>query len=342
MGTRRFAAFMLTFLVAASLTALGVRLITSGLAAMGCRQYRGSDAFLAYCDTEHFAYYEHGAMFLGLEPEATAALRRADVIFFGTSRVQFAFSTDAVRRYFKDRSIPFYLLGFSYGESAMLPMSIAQREHLRPKVAVMTTDPFFTPGGSPAARALVDSESSWTVRAKVWAEYASKKAFAAAQRAICSAAPSACPQNIGSLYRRYSDGTWIWRETWWGPAPPHPMPDDQLTLEAWPPSNAATDREYALRFLATAGVKPECAVITAPPNDYRNFESYAKSLGSAIGANIIIPQLSGLTGIDTSHLDWESATRWSQAFLTELDPIIRRCVGQQHGPSVTSSLDPSP
>src|ERR1035437_7450266 len=258
MGVRRFTGFILAFVIAGLLGAFVALFATWGSAFRSCRQYWGDDAYLAYCNNDKFAYYEHGALYLGLEPKAMAALRRAQVIFFGNSRVQHAFSTDAVRTYFKNRAISFYLLGFSYDEAGAFPMAIVQKQRLAPKVIIINTEEFFVPSAaSPVARELIDSDNALRLRVRVWGEYLAKKAFVAAQGAICSLIPSACTQSIGAIYRRYADGTWIWRGTYSDDAA-HPMPDDQSLLEAWSPPDAQRARDYALRFLAATGVKPDC------------------------------------------------------------------------------------
>src|ERR1700693_1381297 len=52
-----------------------------------------SDHYLGYCQTEGYGDYEHGAFWFGLEPAALDFAKRADVLFVGESKLQYAFST---------------------------------------------------------------------------------------------------------------------------------------------------------------------------------------------------------------------------------------------------------
>src|SRR5579862_3350807 len=52
-----------------------------------------ADRYLAYCNGANYADYEHGAFQFNLEPAVQEAVRNADVLFLGNSRVQVAFST---------------------------------------------------------------------------------------------------------------------------------------------------------------------------------------------------------------------------------------------------------
>jgi len=89
------------------------------------------------------ADYEHGAFYYGLEREAIANLKSADVIILGNSRAQAAFSTGALRDFFATRGIKYFLLGFGYGELSDLPLHLMKRNSVRPKVLVINADPFF-------------------------------------------------------------------------------------------------------------------------------------------------------------------------------------------------------
>jgi hypothetical protein len=44
--------------------------------------------------------------------------------------------------------------------------------------------------------------------------------------------------------------------------------------------------------------------------------------------SVVAPRLEGLKTFDGSHLDRESAERWSKAFLQASAAQIRRCVGR--------------
>src|SRR5262249_4877971 len=95
------------------------------------------DDFLAYCRSSHYGDYEHGALYYGLEPSARDNIRNAQVIFLGSSKIQAAFSSKAVRAYFGKHGIPFFVLGFGYGESSPFASAILKRLGASPKVLVI-------------------------------------------------------------------------------------------------------------------------------------------------------------------------------------------------------------
>ena len=129
--------YLVLFLAVSLLAGTGYRLIDLVVGTLGCRHTDAPGAFLAYCDTPSFGYYEHGAYYFGLEPEAVDRLKRAEVVFLGNSHAQFAFSTDEVESYFAKRTVPIYLLGLPYGEQGRFPLRLIEKYQLRPKLLVI-------------------------------------------------------------------------------------------------------------------------------------------------------------------------------------------------------------
>ena len=80
-----------------------------------------NDHFLAYCDSQRYADYEHGALFYGLERSAIDSIRSAEVLFIGNSKLQAAFSTKAVRDYFNAISVRFFVMGLAMVTRARSP-----------------------------------------------------------------------------------------------------------------------------------------------------------------------------------------------------------------------------
>ena len=90
----------------------------------------GNDHFLAYCDSQQYADYEHGALLYGLELSAIDSIRRAEVLFVGNSRLQAGFSTKAVRDYFNAINVRFFVMGFGYGEESTFSLAVLRKwEH---------------------------------------------------------------------------------------------------------------------------------------------------------------------------------------------------------------------
>ena len=88
----------------------------------------------------------------------------------------------------------------------------------------------------------------------------------------------------------------------------------------------ATARE----FLSHVAVDQACVILTDIPT-VNTKRGTAVAIASALGKELIAPELDGLQTYDGSHLDRPSAERWSQAFFQAAGPKIRRCLDKpQH------------
>jgi hypothetical protein len=74
-------------------------------------------------------------------------------------------------------------------------------------------------------------------------------------------------------------------------------------------------------------------ILTQVPNSVHDWKAYAFEMGRIIHAEVVFPELPGLSTIDTSHLTWSSAQRWSETFLEQADPLITRCTSAPSGAS---------
>src|SRR5262245_16855939 len=105
--------------------------------------------YLAACEKAGFTdEYEGGAIYYGLESEISEAIRNAQVIFVGNSKLQQAFSTQETSAYFAQQNIRFYVLGFTARNlGVVLPM--LKRKQASPSLLIVNADPFFYPQAGP-------------------------------------------------------------------------------------------------------------------------------------------------------------------------------------------------
>jgi hypothetical protein len=76
-------------------------------------------------------------------------------------------------------------------------------------------------------------------------------------------------------------------------------------------------------------VERSCVLFTiVPTNDTKRARAVA--LAQKLDVKFISPQIPGLTTFDHSHLDPESAARWSAAFFDQAEPARRRCLAATH------------
>jgi len=95
--------------------------------ALKCRTNSDPSTFLAYCNSNDYGDYEHGAFLWDLEPDAVKSLQATRILFLGNSRVQFAFSTDATNGYFRAKRTPYYLAGFDYYENMVFVQRLIEK-----------------------------------------------------------------------------------------------------------------------------------------------------------------------------------------------------------------------
>jgi hypothetical protein len=330
--------YLALFMAAAMSAGMVYRLADWGHDVLGCAVNRERGTFLAYCTSEQYGDYEHGAYYFDLEPEAVENLRNAKVLFLGNSRNQFVFSTDEVKRYFEERSIPFYVMGFGYDELNEFARELIEKYSLRPKVLIIVSDPFFSSGLSlPASQIAGDFGARWQPylgqfrvfrhlrQVRTFMDYVTKKIFNTLHPIICNLHAQLCVSHSPTIYRSASDGSWIWRNIF-APAEYGQLPIDPARQAALPKESATADQENAKRLFAAARVPRDCIVLTVVPNSKIDAEPYALEMGRLLGVRVELPKLNGLATIDHSHLTWTSAQRWSGTLLRKIDTQIARCV----------------
>ncbi|MBK6864881.1 MAG: hypothetical protein IPG91_15830 [Ideonella sp.] len=273
-----------------------------------------AQAFVADCNASAYGDYDHGAFWYDLEPDATRSAAEADVLFLGSSRLQFGLSTGATAEWFERHAIRYFLFGFSDTETVVYSTPLLERLRPRAKVVVINADRFFDDRISrPASEILGDeTRTGW--------RYRLKRAWQALHRGVCTALPRLCGNNT-VIYRSRADGSWQMN----GAAFQRPMPvsDGPATdLERW---NSFAG--LANTFVSGLGVPRECVLLTIVPT-VQTKRAEAKAIAEASGLTFIAPTLPGLTTFDGSHLDAASAERWSAAFLAAAGPKMHDCLAR--------------
>jgi len=271
----------------------------------------GSAAYLSDCTAANYGDYDHGAFWFGLEPEARRAAAEADVIVVGNSRLQFAFSGPGTAAWFSGSSIRYYLLGFSHSENVVYIGPLLSKIGPRAKVYVINVDRVFDDRLSPPTAQILQARD-------IQARYQEKRGWQALHKPLCGALPFLCGHKFG-VYRERSDGTW--RVAGAGPFEPSSVSEGRPSnVDRWPQYAALGEK-----FLAQLGVNRRCVLLTLVPTvDTKRAE--ATAIADALGLELFSPQVDGLRTFDGSHLDAESAERWSVAFLQAAGPRMRECI----------------
>lgn len=312
LSTRRFLIYI-SVLLMACVAGSGYQVRTRTIFACPADGY-SADRYLAYCNGANYADYEHGAFAFDLEPSVQDAVKNADVLFLGNSRVQVAFSTAPTERWFSRNSARYYLLGFSYYENALFEGKLLDRIHPRARVYVINVNDFFVPTESVPVRAILhDPRAS--------EEYRSKRFWQSVHEQICGTMLMLCGRRF-AIFRSRDTGAY-YTEGAVGPRVT-PVSYEATANQAALKANVAA----AVHFLSRVAEK-SCVILTIVPYVGTDIQT-ARAIASGLGLKLVSPEtLEGLQTYDGFHLDQPSAQRWSQAFFQAAGPELRSCLDSQ-------------
>lgn len=265
------------------------------------------DSYLAYCNGADFGDYEHGAFWFDLEPTVKPFVTSAAVLFLGDSYNQFAFSTDATRRWFSAAASTYYLLGFVFGENVTFEEKILLKLKPQAKVYVIPVDFFERSVTVPAKKVMYDPASRY--------EYERKYYWQLLHRHICENASFACG-NRTATFRSRKTGEYRRSGRERGLLEGTPVRYDHDI-------NQEKIKQYstsAKAFLSDLHVNRDCVILTTIPSVREHAFVYIPSIETAnavakeVGVSFVAPEFDGLRTSDGAHLDQSSAERWSDAF----------------------------
>lgn len=275
----------------------------------------GGDRYLAYCHAEQYGDYDHGAFWFALEPGIRDYVARAEVLFLGNSRVQFGFSGAATDAWMHALPARHFLLGFAYWENYTFERELVRRIGPRPAAYVINIDDFFETRETDVARSVMQNDS-------LRGHYRVKRIWQWPHRLLCSPLPALCGGNE-AFFRSLSTGEYQRFAADWERIPvAYEQSVDRRML--------ADYTARASQFLDSLPVSRGCIVMTIVPSSHTRMGT-ARALAQALGVEFVAPELPDLTTFDRSHLNVDSAGRWSTAFFETAGPRIRRCVDERRG-----------
>ena len=278
--------------------------------------------FLSYCHSTRYGDYEHRAFWYELIPDLIEPVRRADVLFLGNSRTQYAFSTPAIENYFDQNEITHYVFGFGMGSQNFVPEKMAEKYGLQPSAVIINADPFFTDHISKTNMNMMEESNL-----RDW-EYAAKGWLQKTQRDICKNKPEStaykffCTGIEETLYRNQENGHWrvkYFRKNKRIPVAIDNLQDLEVSLDQ--------AVRIAERFRKNLNISQGCMILTVTPRTATPL-AFARQLAERLKTPGIFPMPKNLLTVDDSHLDPDSAIRWSAELIRQASPILKNCVAQ--------------
>lgn len=277
-----------------------------------CPMKYDADHYLAYCHADHFGDYDHGAFWFDLEPGMRETASRADVLFLGSSRMQFGFSSDALDHWFAEQGRSHYLLGFAYWENYLFEGPLLHSIKASPKAIVINLDTFFEDKLTAPAEFI-------THDAGARERYESKRTWQDVHRRVCSAVSWICGDDQ-AFYRSRSTGEYRLN----GGRIEHATATYVDTVdEKLREHYVARARE----FIAGLPVPKDCVLLTIVPT-IGTPTGTAKAIAHDLGTELIAPPVEDIVTFDRSHMERSSAERWSQAFLGAAGPRLQECLAR--------------
>ena len=288
------------------------KLRVDGIFACSAEGY-ASDHYLADCNAGAYGDYDHGAFWFDLEPDAQRFVSRADVLFLGSSQLQFALSTPATVNWFATLKHSYYLLGFTHTENVSFTDPLLEKLNPEASVYVINVDRFFHSRETPPVAEIFHGKDSGD-------RYARKQLWQSVHRSVCTLIPATCGNQL-AVFRSRENGTWILKGS---------AGLNAADVSDGPATNQEQWDEFATlgqQFISKLPVENDCIVLTlAPWAGTRRAE--ATAIARALGLNLIAPNLEGLATYDGSHLDLPSRERWAAAFFNAAGPQIRQCLNK--------------
>jgi hypothetical protein len=270
-----------------------------------------SDRYMGYCNGSAYGDYDHGAVWFGLEPGVQEFAAAADVLFLGSSRMQFAFSTIATDKWFAAQAASHYLLGFTHTENISFTAPLLARLKPRAKVYIINVDRFFSDAETgPGSQILHDK----AIRQR----YTEKQRWQQPHRWICKIPVGICGHKF-AYFRAVKTGHFVER----GVNKVNPA----SVTEGPGGGQDQWDHYKALanEFVAKLPVDRACVILTLVPYPKTRLAE-AQAIASSLGLELITPPLEGLRTHDGSHLDKPSAELWSQTFFDLAGARIQQCL----------------
>ncbi len=326
-GSRMGARSYLLFVCLSFAALLGLRELNAKAIELTCwAGGYGQHAWLAYCNSERYGVYDVDAIWYRIEPDVAPAIAQAQVLTLSDSRLQTALSLGGASDWFRAHDYRLYLLGLPTAESGF-GERLLENFQPHPALVVFDTSPYFTGAIGPSETHLfADPQGSREQALKL-------ERFQWLHRRFCDWLPSACGHNF-AYFRSRSDGHWIFPQYsprfWIGkrgvPTDSRQFPVSDLPDESRAPYPAY--RDAARRLIGQLDLPPSCIVITSVPAQHDE-RPLARYLSSELGLTLIAPDPPGLSTYDRTHLTPASSRRWTQAFLQQLEPVLRACIGGQ-------------
>ena len=271
-----------------------------------------------YLAHDRGGHLDHDVLYHGIDPEALAYLKRADILFVGTSRMMFALRSRILSPWAAAHGVTYYAFGFGYRDGDEWALELIRRHDLRPRLVVVNVDGFFArPLSAGARRTRLDS--AFGARKRVLEGEVGHEVRRVVHQVIPNwvdlyGRPGFPFGNEFIAYRSRRDG--VWAISPW-PVPAMAAASVDYQVEPVGPRVGEAARTFK-NELDTRGSRMVLTYVPTPDDSGGN----PVAIGAMLGVPVVGMGVDGLTSHDGSHLSEESAVFWSRRLIDDLTPHL--------------------
>lgn len=273
-----------------------------------------------YLAHDRNGHLDHYVLYHGIDRQAIANLKRAQILFVGTSRLMFALRSRILRPWAREKGLTYYALGFGMREGDTFTLDLIRKHDLRPELVVVNVDGFFARELSEWAERVV-SDTAFGARRQVWEAQIAHEGRRLIHRVIPNwidlyGRPGLPSGGEFIAYRSRSDGTWS-ISPW--PEAVMPAPSQDFFAASVGPRIGDPARAFK-QELDRRGARMILTYVPTPDDSGGN----PVALGDLLGVPVVGMDVDGLTSSDGSHLSELSAAVWTKRLIDDLTPYLPR------------------
>lgn len=271
-----------------------------------------------YLAHDRGGHVDHHVLYHGIDAEAMAHLKNADLLFVGNSRLMFAVRPEVLAPWATAQGVEFYAFGFGYRDGDQWALELIRRHDLRARVVVVNVDGFFARPLSTGAQR-VRRDTPFGARKLRFEGELSHEARRYGHRLVPNwldwyGRPGFPFGNEFIAYRSRRDGSWAV-----SPWPDAAMPAPTVDFQAEPVGPRLGDAARAFKAeLDARGSQMVLTYVPTPDDSGGN----PVALGAMLGVPVVGLGVDGLTSHDGSHLSEASAMAWSRRLVDDLTPLL--------------------
>lgn len=290
----------------------------------------GENYVMAECDSIITPFYRLGSLYLDVEPKLTEALRKADIVITGNSRTLHTFAVklknNPIEEYFRKKNLRAFIVA-EEGSGFRFRKMVLEKLNIRPKIALINTEDLAADLLEDDNKELIFNQDRFKLPFKI-IHFSIEM-----QHSICMSKKNNFIMK--QLKDFYCNGTITpgWRSLSTGVVAhiSERNPTNRQLITMTPDTHIDSIEVFRKRMyvmLKSKAWKDSCVIFYEIPNPNHFFEVSTR-LASESHKPFVFPIINREKKyfvFDGSHMELDTALRWTNEFLKTLEPYLNRCM----------------